>query len=349
MKLRKIIFAFVLLIGLIHPPAVLAFETDQYNLPPVPLADIGDEVTEYVAGQLHLAAANVNARIAASESCLDAKIKGCDSPEKERKELEYLRSEQAIANEVYERLSGGNLMTTKFGKWMDDHKFRVSPASYKAPFIESIYILKPTNYVTLSPTIRMYGHEFGVDKLEHLFQQGHQYYEKVNKDIKDGRSREAAVRSAIEWGKRTERTYYGILTSGVYSNADLFANYVGLEFYEGLTRPLKIGGTTRPAILKLRDGRWHLASDQTLREHLLKPFITDHMNEAFNPSAFRVTLVGSVKRSVKKNSCEEWKTTFPNFTSSALSDRAASLEHWNGEDYGHTKRRGFVNIGQICF
>jgi hypothetical protein len=186
MKLRKIIFAFVLLIGLIHPPAVLAFETDQYNLPPVPLADIGDEVTEYVAGQLHLAAANVNARIAASESCLDAKIKGCDSPEKERKELEYLRSEQAIANEVYERLSGGNLMTTKFGKWMDDHKFRVSPASYKAPFIESIYILKPTNYVTLSPTIRMYGHEFGVDKLEHLFQQGHQYYEKVNKDIKDG-------------------------------------------------------------------------------------------------------------------------------------------------------------------
>lgn len=328
-----------------------AFETDQFNLPPDPLADVGDEISEYVAGQLQLAAVNVNARISASEACLAAVDvgKGCDAPKQMRKELEYLRSEPAISRAVYDLLSGGNLMTTKFGKWFHSHKFRAQPASYKAPYLESIYLIKPSNYVTLSPTISMYGHEFGIDKLEHLFQQGHQYFERVDDAMKEGRSREEAVKKAIEWGKRTERTYYGILTSGVYSNADLHANYVGLKFYDGLTRPVKIGDLTRPAMLTLKEGLWHLAAAETLQEYLLKPFISDHMNEAFNPSSFRFTLINSVKKAVKKNSCAQWKADLPDLTAKELSDRARSLELWNGEDYGHTKRRGFVNIGEICF
>ena len=348
--MTRILTASLTLVFLMHSVMpLLAFETDQYNLPPQQLADIGDEVTEYVAKQVLLATAKLNSQIAASEACLSLRSKGCDSPEKERRDLAYLRSEQAIAKAVYELLSGGNLMTTKFGKWMQGHKFRSQPASYKAPYLESIYVIKPSNYATLSPTIRMYGHEFGIDKLEHLFQQGHQYFEKVNDSIKAGRPREAAVKVAIEWGKRTERTYYGILTSGVYSNADLFANYAGLRFYEGLTRSTEIGGSTRPAMLKLREGRWHPAGEEILAAHLLKPFISDHMNEAFNPSAFRVTLIRSVRRSVRKYSCEEWTTGFPTMTSAILQKRFSSLEKWHGEDYGHTKRRGFVNIGEICF
>ncbi|CAN5380256.1 hypothetical protein BH20ACI2_BH20ACI2_21660 [soil metagenome] len=350
MKPTKIISAFLTVVFLLHSvPAILAFETDQYNLPPEPLADIADEINEYVARQLRLAAAGVNARIAAAETCLASKASGCDRPEQLKKELEYLRSEPVIGQTIYELLGGGHLMTTKFGKWIHSHTFRAQPASYKAPYLESIYLIKPSNYVTLSATIRMYGHEFGIDKLEHLFQQGHQYYDRVNEAAKDGEPPEQAVKKAIEWGKRTERTYYGILTSGVYSNADLHANYVGLKFYEGLTKPIEIAGSVRPAMFGLKQGRWLLADDKTLRGHLLKPFISDHLNEAFNPSAFRITLVSAVKRSVKKNSCHDWTNNFPDLTAKKLSDRARSLELWNGEDYGHTKRRGFVNIGEICF
>ena len=326
-----------------------AFETDQYNLPPAPLADIGDEVTDYVIGQIRLAADDVNKRITASEACLASMKKGCRRPDRERKELEYLRSEEAVADAVYERLSGGNLMTTKFGKWINGHNFGVQPATYKAPYRESIYLIKPSNYLTLSPTIRMYGFEFGIDKLEHLFQQGHQYYDRVKRELSHGKTNTEAVSKAIEWGKRTERTYYGLLTSGVYSNADLFANYVGLKFYEGLTRSIEINGTARPAMLKLAGGFWIAADDMTLRNHLLKPFIDDHMNEAFNPSAFRFTLEGSVRRSIKRNSCDDWKTAFPDLTNEILKNRSSELELWYGEDYGHTKRRGFVNIGEICF
>lgn len=335
---------------LLYPiPKAVAFETDQYNLPPAPLADIGDEITDHVIGQIRLAADDVNRQIETSEACLVSRNKGCGRADSVRKELDHLRSEEALAHAVYERLSGGNLMTTKFGKWMHGHTFRAQPASYKAPYRESIYLIKPSNYLTLSPTIHMYGHEFGIDKLEHLFQQGHQYYDRVKKELIRGKTNGEAVRKAIEWGKRTERTYYGILTSGVYSNADLFANYVGLKFYQGLTRSIDINGVARPAMLRLDRGLWVAIDDTTMRKHLLRPFITDHMNEAFNPSAFRFTLEGSVRRSVKRNSCDDWRAALPGRTAEAFKKRASELELWNGEDYGHTKRGGFVNIGEICF
>jgi hypothetical protein len=346
----KIISAFLAALLLLNFAApTWAFETDQFNLPPEPLADIGDEVTEYVAAQLRTAAAKLNDRIASANACLSAKKKGCEGADKTQKEPAYLRSEQAIAKAVYDLLSGGNLMTTKFGKWINDHKFRAQPSKFKAPYLESIYLIKPSNYLTLSPTINMYSHEFGIDKLEHLFQQGHQYYEKVDGAVKSGRSHEEGVRKAIEWGQKTERTYYGILTSGVYSNADLNANYIGLKFYEGLTQPVKIGGSTRPAMLELKEGRWILADAATLQEQLLKPFIGEHLSEAYNPSAYRFTLVGAVKRAVKRHACGEWLKQFPALTASELTEEARSLELWHGEDYGHTKRSGTVHVGEICF
>lgn len=326
-----------------------AFETDQFNLPPEPLADIGDEVSDHIAGQLKLAVEKLNEQIAAAESCLAVKKRGCEDRDVGLAKIEYLRSERALAKTVYDLLAGGNLMTTKFGKWIHEHKFRAQPSSYKAPYLDSIYLIKPSDYLTLSPTIRMYGHEFGIDKLEHLFQQGHQYYEIVSKALDGGRSLDESVKKAIDWGKKTERTYYGILTSGVYSNADLNANFIGLKFYQGLASPVRIGDSTRPAMVELNAGKWHLADSDTMRQQLLRPLIGEHLSEAYNPSAYRFTLVGSVKRAVKKNACGEWHQRFPTLTAEELDNEARSLELWHREDYGHTKRGGMVNIGEICF
>ena len=58
--MKAILFSLMLATVLVfHPVTALAFETDQYNLPPVPLADIGDEVSEYVEDKLRLAVAKV--------------------------------------------------------------------------------------------------------------------------------------------------------------------------------------------------------------------------------------------------------------------------------------------------
>ncbi len=326
----------------------LAFETDQFNLPKVPLADLGEEVSEHLIESLETAIDSVNKEIAKSEACLAAKSKGCDSPEKERAKLDQLRSEESVAEAFYKLVAGGNLMTTKFGKWMNSHEFRSQPARYKAPYKESIYALNPLNYATLSPTVRLYGHEFGIDKLEHLVQQGHQYYKIYNEAIKKGSAAEDAAQKAIKWGQKTERTYYGLWSSGVYSNADLFANYVGLKFYQGMTKSLQIAETTRPSLVELSNGRWQI-TDENPTETILKPFITDHMNEALNPSSYRPTLIRSVRRSVKKYACPEWRDSSPKLNTLELEQRNIALENWLGEDYGFAWKNRRVILGEICF
>ena len=64
MKLQRITSLLLSSVLLLCPIAGFGFETDQYNLPPVPLADIGDEVSEYVALNLRAAVDKVNSDIA---------------------------------------------------------------------------------------------------------------------------------------------------------------------------------------------------------------------------------------------------------------------------------------------
>jgi len=338
----------LLIIAISTAISSFAFETDQYNLSPVPLADIGDEVSEHVEQRLYEAMAGVNSEIEKGAKCIEVKAKGCSSPDAERRKLERLRSNEAVTEAVFKLLGEGNVFTTTFGNWMRAHKFRGQPDRYKTSYGESIYLLNPLNYATISPTVRLYGAEFGIDKLEHFFQQGYKYYTIEREALAKGASETESSRKAIKWGQRTERTYYGLLASGVYSNADLYANYAGMRFYEGLTKPLTINGRSRPATLQLTDGKWTLDT-ATLRENLLKPFLTDHMNEAWNPSAFRFTLVRSIRRAVKKYACPDWQRFYPKLTQTAIAERSRALELWNGEDYGFTKKSRIVTIGETCF
>lgn len=329
---------------------VPAFETDQYHLPPQPLADIGDEVSEYVESALAEAIAAVNSEIAEVEQCrLSPKRRGCRGPEENQKRLAFLLSEHSIPKAFFDLTAGDSLMTTRFGKWLASHKFRDQPDRFKPAYRDSIFILNPANHLTMTPTVRLYGHEFGVDKLEHLFQQGHQYYEVRQKALEAGKTPAEAERATLEWGKRTERTYYGLLTSGVYSNADLAANFAGLRFYESLTKPVKVGDLDRPAAAALKNGRWSAVDRVLTAELLLKPFLSDHLNEALNPSSFRLTLYPSVRRAVRKSACDDWNKAFPTLTRSHLKAASARLEEWHGEDYGFTRRGRVVDVGDVCF
>ncbi|MEO6656252.1 MAG: hypothetical protein ABIO36_09245 [Pyrinomonadaceae bacterium] len=351
MKPQTFICLLLCFIFVIQPVTAPAFETDQYNLPPVPLADIGDEVSEYVEASLATAVDKVNADITKRQKCLDAippRPKGCGLTESERKTLALLRSNDAVAYELFKLLGHGDLFTTKFGNWMRSHKFRGQPDRYKTSYGESIFILNPTDYLTLSATVRLFGVEFGIDKLDHFFQQGHKYYKIEMDAVAEGNTQAHAENKAIKWGQWSERTYYGLLASGVYSNADLYANYAGMRFYQTLTKPFQIGSRTIPATIELKNGLWSF-EPAALRENLIKPYITEHLNEAFNPSSFRFTLVRSVRRAVKKYACPDWRLAYPDLTANAMTERSKSLELWNGNDYGFTKKDGKVTIGETCF
>ena len=90
--------AALVLVGclLLFPASVFAFETDQYDLPPVPLADIGDEVAEHVEQKLHKAVDKTNAEILRRQRCISGYAdggpgRGCDSLSAEVAKLSWVR------------------------------------------------------------------------------------------------------------------------------------------------------------------------------------------------------------------------------------------------------------------
>jgi hypothetical protein len=336
--------------------AVFAFETDQFNLPPQSLADIGDEVSEYAEQNLRKAVEKINAEILARQACLEnravksKKVK-CDSTDKEKARLKFLRSEEAVAREVYNLLGTGIFPFTKSASWVESHHFIGQPARYKTDYPKSIYAILPTNYLTISPTVNLYGAQFGTDKIAHFFQQGYTYYRIYNRALAQGLSPDEAARKAIHWGQMSERTFYGTLVSGVYSNADLCANYAGMKFYQGLTRPIKIGDVAKPAVLLLKDGVWTFDESADLRKILLKPFFSNHLNEALNPSIYTnlFGLRSYVRRTVRKRGCKQWINQFPSLSQTDLNETSRTLKLWFGEDYGFTESKHFVTISNTCF
>lgn len=356
MRLRKSVLTVICIAVLIRSTAVFAFETDQFNLPPEPLADIGDEVSNYAEQNLRKAVEKINALISDSRNCLKnatekEKKDGCDSPEREQKKLDYLLSEEAVAREVFKLLGDGFPPFTRSGSWMESHRFKNQPAHYKTDYSDSIYAVFPTNYLTISSTVNLYGVQFGTDKIAHFFQQGYTYYKINQRALAEKKSPAEAARQAVKWGKKSERTFYGKWVSGVYSNADLYANYAGMKFYQGLTREIKIGDETRPPILRIVDGVWKFDDNAELTKTLLKPFVSEHFNEAWNSSVYTnfFGLRSSVRRHVVKRVCKEWRDLYSQFSKSDFETRSRQLRNWNGEDYGFTDSENFITIANTCF
>jgi hypothetical protein len=346
--LSVLLIRLVLCVALLLQP-LLAFETDQYNLPPQPLADIGDEVSDYTEENVRKAVEKINGEISIHQKCLENRTKNCKSSEKERAKLTVLRSDEEVAREVYNLLGAGTIPYTKSGTWMNSHEFKNQPAHYKTSYGNSIFRLMPFNFWTISPTVNLYGAQFGTDKIAHIFQQGYAYYTKYNNGIKKGLAEIEAVKKAIKWGKTSENTYYGLLASGVYSNADLVANYAGMKFYRGLTHEIKLGEILRPPILYLKDGIWTFNENINLREVLLKPFISDHLNEALNPSKFIVFLRSSVRREVRGKACQQWRKQNPKLAAADYENISKKLKIWHGENYGFSESKNFITIANTCF
>lgn len=112
--------------------------------------------------------------------------------------------------------------------------------TFEAKFKESVYQGSPFFYK--SPAFMLYGlgetlninqHIVGSDKLGHFFHEGIWYLQKMEKA--------ETLEQALEFGRTQERTYYGLDTTGVFSHADLVANFNGLRFWLALTPNGKLG------------------------------------------------------------------------------------------------------------
>jgi hypothetical protein len=197
----------------------------------------------------------------------------------------------------------------------------------------------------------MYDSQFGTDKIAHFFAEGFDYFKKYKAALREGLKETEASAKAIEWGRKTEKGFYGTWISGVFSNADLAANFGGMKFYQGLTKEIAIGDKKRPPVLLLQNGVWIFNEKFNSQEMLLKPFISDHFNEALNPSIFTELfgLRSHVREVLTSRACKQWSEQFPNVSKIDFEKKTAQLQSWNGDDYGFAHSENFVTISNTCF
>ena len=172
------------------------------------------------------------------------------------------------------RAIGGYHWVDKLERWVmtSDEIDRLS-----TPKRESIYSGHPiwatrvAGLFGVGPTIKVNGQLIGSDKLGHFLSQGKKFYfryEQTPNEI------EAAEQSAF-----TERAIFGQFTTGVYSNADLVANYEGYRFYRSLFEDNIIEG--KPAIVKWVEDGWQIQRPFTWADH-----VNAYWDEALNINHF---------------------------------------------------------------
>jgi len=230
-----------LFIALLAPIACAAYETDQFSNR---LSDITD-----------------------STALLDNKVNQTirDIVENWRGP----RNDWKFVNAVFHRI-GGHHWVDKIERWA-----MKSPDIQRlnTPRHKSIYQGHPfwatrvAGLFGVGPTIKVNHQLIGSDKLGHFLSQGRKFYRRY---LKSHDEAQAAEQSAF-----TERAIFGQITTGVYSNADLVANYEGYRFYRSLFEDGIAGD--KLAILAWRDGHWIIQRKFTFADH-----VNAYWDEALN-------------------------------------------------------------------
>jgi hypothetical protein len=125
-----------------------------------------------------------------------------------------------------------------------------------------------------SPTIEVAGVRFGTDKLTHFFSEGWLSYRWYRKSLEKGLSPQDARRRAIKHGITLERSVLGTAASGVFSSADLEANYRGMEFF------IELCDGDSPGLRRGENG-WELSEPFDFRR-----YVSPEWDESYQPSVF---------------------------------------------------------------
>lgn len=219
--------------------------------------------------------------------------------------------------------------------------------------------LDPRRLVLLfqSSTVKAYGVYFGTDKLSHFHHMGMFYYDAYRGHRRGGmdhkRAVDALVHTYSKGGPIGESSLLGFFATGVYSNADLAANYAGFKFYLNLTEPVQVKGREVEPLVVRCGVYWRLSTRVRPESGWFGDFVSDHWNEALNPSLYDVTVRGSVKSILQRRAGRivEFYTTKDNRPSDpAYYDTLMhELGTLYGEPYGHSGEwEKLLSIGTTC-
>ncbi|MBK9323289.1 MAG: hypothetical protein IPM97_10165 [Bdellovibrionaceae bacterium] len=380
--------AILILLCLLFGAWSYAYETDQYSVPPGPLADIGEDLSKFVYDRLQLGVQEINrelvqlpkqilkleAEIAKFREMpaydLDSQNSFKQRYQSEMNELEelkiklhllqteaglvaYLHSKYSASitwNEQRDGVFGAGLEYTQYPENSKNGKTVLySQSKFKTIYsLAGFHRLISPSYFVFASTMKVYGIQMGVDKFGHFLNQGYEYYERYQSARSDQLSHSAAVETVVDWGVSTEDGLFGMIVDGVYSNADLAANFAGFIFYANLFNDLTFEGKKYPRILDRDKGgsiRWNEAPENS-QGILLKRFMSPHLDESLNPSVLEAPQRSIVRKAIRRR-CLSWIQYNRMQSAAQVKKLTDSLSLWNGYNYGH-RAEDTLRIDEIC-
>ena len=179
------------------------------------------------------------------------------------------RNDWKVVTSIYHDI-GGHHWVDKIERWAmkSDEVERLQPSRRESIYQgHPLWATRVAAMFGVGPTIKINGQLVGSDKLGHFLSQGRKFYRRWLKYQDEAK--------AAEHSAYTERALFGQMTTGVYSNADLVANYEGFLFYRSLFEDNIIPG--KPAILAWTDDGWIIQREFTWADH-----VNEYWDEALN-------------------------------------------------------------------
>ena len=225
------------------------------------------------------------------------------------------RNDRKVVDAIYYDI-GGVHWVDKIERWaMKSEDVERLQASRRESIYQGhpIWATRVAGLFGVGPTIKLNNQYVGSDKLGHFLSQGRKFWKRYLKYEDEAR--------AAEHSAYTERALFGQMTTGVYSNADLVANYEGFRFYLSLFEDDVI--PDKPAILAWRDDHWEIQRPFTWADH-----VNEYWDEALNINHFDSLLYPHMKERLNEF-CPQYQQAPELFViedETALKDRYAHLQ-----------------------
>jgi hypothetical protein len=339
--------------------SAVAAETDNFSIPlDVEFADLGDFMEALHTDAIESGVAMVNSRI---ERALNLK----DSKARQRK-LDHWHSPATLSKHIAAQFGEAPLEKVRIEGALTD--------AWAAQAFPGATVLHHDKYLNLhgrgamdprallmlvqSGTLKAFGVYFGTDKLVHFHQLGQQYYKRYQGLLDRGVTPQEARQQVLDYFSKeaflAEDRGFGTLLSGIYSNADMAANYLGFKFMLNLTEPVMLEGSEHEPLILRCGVYWRLNDHVRPHSGWFRPFLSDHWNEALNPNLYTPNLRPHVRQILE----ERADPIVEFYTSRDGRPREAHyFEHLNhqlstyhGEPYGHLGHSNeLMNLGNTCF
>jgi len=227
------------------------------------------------------------------EALTEANRKPLFQIDTEKEGISYCNREQLFA--ALEDKLTGFIVGKLEARVMEDESLDTIRVEFEnSVYRDLVFAESPTISLTrhLAVLLRVGDVYFGADKFGHFFSEGYSYYEMY---------RDGDEFSALQFGDLTESTFYGELTTGIFSYADLAANLNGLRFWNrilGLKPDPLSGQPVHAPYVQCVDKKWQLVRPFTWQD-----YIDPTWDEAVNCNAFRnQRLLDKVKRRIAEAS-----------------------------------------------